>query len=691
LAPYSSLKASSHALRAPLIVALWFGLGPSYGRRAHTPQPELRSAAFCPAPSSELREALPMTETRSLDTSTASGPLTCPPDRLRLGPAARALAFGLALTGLMACRPHRDETGGGLPRSETFYVGGRQWGEPSSFNPLLSSPSWPVINTINLIYEPLLTYDSLTGKMGPLLAESYVVHDDDIEITLNAAARWNDGQPVTGWDVTYTFELGKKYKSLNTAKYWPYLRAVRTYDDAGKEAPKQPTAGDKYPRRVVFELSPDKKNPLVVLDGLQEQRVLPRHVFEPLLARLGDNLDEFNKLKFDKEGVVSSGPYRLFNYSSEKIALVRDDNYWGNAALHGGQKPAVKYVVHPIYKSNDHFSVALQQGRLDGSSTFVPRIWLKQRKGVRSWLDQEPFFLSTSIPMLFLNHKRAPLTDVHLRRAMAFAINYKDIREVAVSGYSEPLRPGLVLPFGLEKKFFSDEDAKKFGTWYDPELAKKELQAGGYTPLFNSTGELIETRDQSGQKLPTVYIKSPTGWSDWESIVRIAVRSLRAVGIDARERFVDTSLFFNAIFEGDFDLIMWTPSSPPTPSKPWSRLEEVMTTEDFAPIGQKMYKNMGRFNDPKAPGYIARIDELLAQIPTIKDETALISAYRELNAIYMREQPTLTLVYRPDAFYEFSTRHWTNFPTAENPYLPPLLPGDRLGTNMLWSLKPVSN
>ena len=39
---------------------------------------------------------------------------------------------------------------------------------------------------------------------------------------------------------------------------------------------------------------------------------------------------------------------------------------------------------------------------------------------------------------------------------MAFAINYKDIRELAVSGYSEPLKPGLVLPFGLEQKFFSE-------------------------------------------------------------------------------------------------------------------------------------------------------------------------------------------------------------------------------------------
>ena len=542
---------------------------------------------------------------------------------------------------------------------------------------------------MNLIYETLLNYDSITGKMEPLLAESYATHDDRVEVTLNSAARWNDGEPVTAWDVTYTFELGKNYKSLSIAPIWQYLTAVRAYGEDGQEA-KQPKAGAPYPRRVVFELNRENKNPLVVLDELQAQRIIPRHSIERLLAERGGNLEEFDKLKFDKD-VVSSGPYRLLSYNAEKVATVRDDGYWGNQALHGGKRAAVKYVVHPIYKGNDGFSVALRQGRLDVSSSFVPRIWLKATNGVRSWFDREPYFLSNSIPMLLVNHKRAPLMDVHLRRAMGFAIDYKDIRELAVSGYSEPLKPGLILPFGLEQKFFSEEDAKKYGTWFDPERARYELAQGGYTPIFGPDGELLGTNDRNGQKLPTIYVKSPSGWSDWESIVRIAVKSMRAVGIDARERFVDTNSFWNAQYEGDFDLIMSTPSTQPSPSKPWSRFETLLTSRGLAPLGEKMYKNMGRFNDPNSPGYEPRFDELLAQIPTLTDEDELRAAYRELNVLFMQLQPDLPLVYRPDTFYEFSVKHWSNLPSAANPYLPPLIPGDRLGTNMLWSIRPVSN
>src|SRR4051794_40987509 len=115
-----------------------------------------------------------MTETRSEHRSRTKG---CPrPLRVRsvAQRAARALAISLPIFGLVSCRATKDETASGFPRSETFYVGGRQWGEPSSFNPLGSSV-WPV-STMNLIYETLLMYNSLTGQMQPLLAESYAVH-----------------------------------------------------------------------------------------------------------------------------------------------------------------------------------------------------------------------------------------------------------------------------------------------------------------------------------------------------------------------------------------------------------------------------------------------------------------------------------------------------------------------------------
>jgi peptide/nickel transport system substrate-binding protein len=164
---------------------------------------------------------------------------------------------------------------------------------------------------------------------------------------------------------------------------------------------------------------------------------------------------------------------------------------------------------------------------------------------------------------------------------------------------------------------------------------------------------------------------------------------MRAVGIDARERFVDASLFWTARDNAEFDLLMYTPVSEPSPSKPWSRFEFVLNSRDFAPEGEKMFKNYGRFNSAKSPDYVPRIDELLSLIPQLRDEAQLAKAYRELNVLVMQLQPTLPLVYRPDAFYEYSDRVWTGMPNAANPFLPAQMPSDRLGTRVLWYLKPA--
>ena len=167
---------------------------------------------------------------------------------------ALALLAGALAFGLSACKRPTSDEGGGLPRAETLYVAGRQWGEPTSFNPLTSNPAWPV-SGLNLMYETLLLYNPLTGKMEPMIAESFEQHDSSIEVTINPTARWSDGKPITGWDVKYSYDLGEKNKSLPMAPVWNYITAVNLLDAAGKPAADTPTDTPNYPRRVEFILN----------------------------------------------------------------------------------------------------------------------------------------------------------------------------------------------------------------------------------------------------------------------------------------------------------------------------------------------------------------------------------------------------------------------------------------------------
>ena len=592
-------------------------------------------------------------------------------------------ALVLSATGaLFGCgSSSQDElASGSLPRQETLYLSGQQNDAPGTFNPLAESwmTTWPVSGRFNLMYEPLLTYNSLTGEIESLLGSLVSKNNDSIVVDLNPAAKWSDGEKVTSRDVKFIYTMG----SINTSEQ---ISAIHV--DTVKSEP----AGAV--ERVAFLINKKQRNnPLSVLDLLQAIRIVPAHVFEPLIEKLGSK-DEVKKLPMDQNPVVS-GPYALRSADPNKIILERRDDYWGNAALHNGQLPAPKYIVHPIYKNNEHNTIAMRSGNLDASQSYIPRINRKAGAGVHTWLNEPPYFLPGAMPMLIINTMKEPLNDKRFRRALATAIDYMALRKFAVSDYTDQIKPGLIMPTNLEGKYISDEDLAKYGvklTITDEkervETVKQMLSEAGYKSVWNDDGTLDHMENAKGEKIPTMYITSPNGWTDWEAMVTIAVEGMRKAGIDIREGFVDGGSYWPAMGLGNFDLIMHKPVADVTPSLPWSRFNEIMASRDWQPLGAWAGVNIGRYNQPGTEGFRPEVDKLLNAIPLMKNADSIATAYRELNKIFMEDQPSIPLVYLPEQFYEFSDRVWTNWPTAENPYAPAQLPWVASGTKTLWNLK----
>jgi len=592
-------------------------------------------------------------------------------------------ALVLSATGaLFGCgSSSQDElASGSLPRQETLYLSGQQNDAPGTFNPLAESwmTTWPVSGRFNLMYEPLLTYNSLTGEIESLLGSLVSRNNDSIVVDLNPAAKWSDGEKVTSRDVKFIYTMG----SINTSEQ---ISAIHV--DTVKSEP----AGAV--ERIAFLVNKKQRNnPLSVLDLLQAIRIVPAHVFEPLIEKLGSK-DEVKKLPMDQNPVVS-GPYALRSADPNKIILERRDDYWGNAALHNGQLPAPKYIVHPIYKNNEHNTIAMRSGNLDASQSYIPRINRKAGAGVHTWLNEPPYFLPGAMPMLIINTMKEPLNDKRFRRALATAIDYMALRKFAVSDYTDQIKPGLIMPTALEGKYISDEDLAQYGvklTITDEkervETVKQMLSEAGYKSVWNDDGTLDHMENAKGEKIPTMYITSPNGWTDWEAMVTIAVEGMRKAGIDIREGFVDGGSYWPAMGLGNFDLIMHKPVADVTPSLPWSRFNEIMASRDWQPLGAWAGVNIGRYNQPGTEGFRPEVDKLLNAIPLMKNADSIATAYRELNRIFMEDQPSIPLVYLPEQFYEFSDRVWTNWPTAENPYAPAQLPWVASGTKTLWNLK----
>ncbi|WP_406539211.1 ABC transporter substrate-binding protein [Fibrobacter sp.] len=592
-------------------------------------------------------------------------------------------ALVLSATGaLFGCgSSSQDElASGSLPRQETLYLSGQQNDAPGTFNPLAESwmTTWPVSGRFNLMYEPLLTYNSLTGEIESLLGSLVSKNNDSIVVDLNPAAKWSDGEKVTSRDVKFIYTMG----SINTSEQ---ISAIHV--DTVKSEP----AGEV--ERVAFLINKKQRNnPLSVMDLLQAIRIVPAHVFEPLIEKLGSK-DEVKKLPMDQNPVVS-GPYALRSADPNKIILERRDDYWGNAALHNGQLPAPKYIVHPIYKNNEHNTIAMRSGNLDASQSYIPRINRKAGAGVHTWLNEPPYFLPGAMPMLIINTMKEPLNDKRFRRALATAIDYMALRKFAVSDYTDQIKPGLIMPTNLEGKYISDEDLAKYGvklTITDEkervETVKQMLSEAGYKSVWNDDGTLDHMENAKGEKIPTMYITSPNGWTDWEAMVTIAVEGMRKAGIDIREGFVDGGSYWPAMGLGNFDLIMHKPVADVTPSLPWSRFNEIMASRDWQPLGAWAGTNIGRYNQPGTEGFRPEVDKLLSAIPLMKNADSIATAYRELNKIFMEDQPSIPLVYLPEQFYEFSDRVWTNWPTEKNPYAPAQLPWVASGTKTLWNLK----
>lgn len=528
---------------------------------------------------------------------------------------------------------------GTLPRNETLYIAGHQWGPPTNFNPLAPSPAWPVNGTGSTapggggyIYESLFLYDIVNGRFDPLLAQGFQwVDAATMRIQLQPGTRWQDGRPLTARDVVFTFELARRF-SLGYSPFWQHVQSVRAVDD----------------RTVEIRLDPARPNRLLVEEYVATVFILPEHIWGPLADRGRSALIEFENLD-----PVGSGPYRVDSYNPERIILRRYDEYWGRS-IYG--MPTPRYLVHPIFRSNDAGNLALRQAEVDLSQQFVPQIWTLPN--VKTWFAQEPYHIPGSIPLLIINVHRKALDNVAVRRALAYAIDYALIARTAMSRYSEPARSSLIIPAGVEARFFNEELVNRYGWRYYParsvEILERELGA-----RKGSDGIYVLP---DGTRL-SFTVQTPYGWTDWMAALEIVSQSARQVGIEVRTEFPQAPVVTSNVQEGNFDMALWYVSGV-GPASPWTRFRDVLDDRAAAPIGQQTFQNYGRFSHPD----VARLLDQAAQAGSVEE---LRRIYGELDRIFMENVPAIPLMYRPLAFYEFNETHWTGFPTASDPKAPP--------------------
>ncbi|MFN8441940.1 MAG: ABC transporter substrate-binding protein [Caldilineaceae bacterium] len=555
-----------------------------------------------------------------------------------------------------------------LPRNETMYFNGQQWGAVVGWNPYSSSNNNGLAisqgdNARVTMFETPYLYDMLDGKQYPLLADGdYTWNDARTELTfkIKAAAKWSDGTPVTADDVAYTWATHVKYNTPTGAGNKDYIDTIEAVD----------------PQTVVVKakLGEDGKalNPLLVSAYVSSNYVIQKAWTQKLEERSGS--DATKLLADTAEDAVYSGPYHKFFSDETKVVLVRDDNYWGQDASMWGKLPAPKYLAHTIFKDNAAGFTALKAGEVDVSQQFnanIQDLWLKDNLPVSTYLPDAPYGIGASLPTAFFNLKSPGLDNLAVRKAIAIAVDYDTIIANAMTNQSATFTQvprSLMNPTAGEQAMY-DHDAVKDLQWAgkDIEGAKKLLDDAG---IKDTDGD--GWRELDGKKLSYVAT-CPNGWSDWQAAIEVVAAAGKEIGIEITTNYPEWSVYQTVVTKSDAPLpagydifMMWSAGAGPT--MPWGRIRNMLSSE-WIGMASNWSGNWGQYSNPKA-------DELIKAIPSETDEAKLKEMYTELVKIYLTDIPSFSLMYRPQSFHAVNESVWTDFPHQDDGTTPPVPPMD---------------
>lgn len=536
--------------------------------------------------------------------------------------------------------------------ADSLLIAGFQWGPPATFNPLSPTAAWPAAaNVMQIVYETPLRWNILTGEIMPGLAAKYELDGtNSVTLTMQDGVTFSDGTACTAKDVVFSYELGKKNPGINVASFWQLADSMEAPDD----------------KTVVVKINQKTKNVGNVLRMLTENYVLPQSVFSGIAD------DKLPTEVMDKP--LGTGPFTLDKADQTQVVLTLNDKYWGKT-YYGGL-PVMKQIIHPIFKSNEDGNIKFQAGELDIMQQFVSQIWKMWEGGkpVGTFLKDKPYYVPGSMPMLLMNTTKKGLDNAAVRKAIATAINYADIAETAMSGYSATVQPSLILPTGAESKYFNADDAKANGWSYDAAAAEKLLTDAGAKK--GSDGIYV----LNGTRLGPYKLITPTGWTDWNASCEIIAKSLKAIGIDCSTNFPQQAETTQAIQGGTFDLAVWYVSGV-NPATPWARFKDIMSQSEMQPIGKTTFANYGRWKN-------SEVEAMLTEASQATDDAAKKAAYDKLDALYRKEVPACPIMYRPDEFYEYNATNFYNWPDEKNSYAPPMFRG--AGNTWMYKIQKIA-
>jgi peptide/nickel transport system substrate-binding protein len=293
------------------------------------------------------------------------------------------------------------------------------------------------------------------NNLQPELAEEWDLRDTHVTMKIRKDATFLDGTPVTAKDAKWAFD--------------------RTMAIGG------------YPKSAVAAASMVKTEQFVVVDDhtfrvdfVQHDKLTMPYLGVPLVNIYHSELVKKHATAADPWGLewtkfnhAGAGAYRVEKWTpGQEIIYARNDN-WKSGPL-----PKLKRVISRVVPSAGTRHALLQRGDIDLSFDITPKdasdlAANKNLKVISSLMENTVQFLG-------MNVKMKPFDNLKVRQAVAYAIPYQKIIDVALFGRARAL-------YGGPAKVTTPEWPQP--SPYVPDIAKaKQLLAeAGYPDGFETT------------------------------------------------------------------------------------------------------------------------------------------------------------------------------------------------------------
>jgi peptide/nickel transport system substrate-binding protein len=500
-------------------------------------------------------------------------------------------------------------------------------------DPSLVSDSNSSYIHLNVIEGLLGVKAGTLGEIEPVLAEALPEASDDgltYTFKLRSGIKFHDGTDLDAEAVVYNYERQKNAPVPLRDAYNYYFGAV--FGWAENSNLESVTAVDAS--TVEFKLKEPQSNFLI------SQAPLPQFgIQSPTALKAGDadNPDP-SKSPYAQgqsgHGLVGTGPFKYKEWTpADHVTIEKNPDYWNTERV-----AHLDEIIFKPYADQAAELNALQAGDIDFAQTIAPNdIAALQSDTKFQVIDRGE---SCNLGQISMNHTHEPIDNIHIRKAIGYAVNKQNYIDTFYAGLAEPadnwMPPASTYykPLGLPT--------------YDPDKAREEITAAN----LDQTGDALTLDLHYPSDVARPYMPDPKG------LAEAIASDLEAVGFTINFKTAGWRTGYladEALGKYQMWLLGWTCD--------WAGPDNFLSTAFFHCDAGKPNKEFAWGPPELCKGF--------SDASTAADESAAKAAWESVQDILARDYPTVPLVHsKPPAAASADLKGFLGAGNLNEPFYP---------------------